>query len=291
VEAFGSTEPSLDAEGIEMAGAFLAEIGLTDTRLALNSVGCPACRPAYREKLRAALAPRRAELCEDCHRRLDENPLRILDCKAGCRRLLEGAPVLLDTLDETCRVHFEAVRRCLDLLGVRHEVDPHLVRGLDYYVRTTFEIEGASLGAQNALLGGGRYDGLVEELGGPRVPGFGFACGLDRIVLSLAPGRGNAGDGVDLFLAVSGAEAFEKALVLAQALRRRGLAVERDSDPGKSLKAQTRRADALGARFVLYLGEQELRRNVYTLKRLASGEQSERSAEDLDRLVAEVARG
>src|SRR5262249_11500560 len=192
VESFGSPAPSQDAEVIQMATAMLSEMDIVATDLVLNSVGCETCRPAYRESLRRYLAPHRDDLCSDCQRRYRENPLRILDCKVGCRRFLEGGPTLLDSLDPDCREHFDAVRRDLRLLGVNFGVDPLLVRGLDCYVRTTFEILGESLGAQNAILGGGRYDGLVKALGGPPVPGFGFASGLERLVLSLPEATGES---------------------------------------------------------------------------------------------------
>jgi histidyl-tRNA synthetase len=209
----------------------------------------------------------------------------------GCRRFLEGAPTLLESLDPKCRDHFDSVRRTLDLLEVPYRIDPLLVRGLDYYVRTTFEILGASLGAQNALLGGGRYDSLVQELGGPEVPGFGFASGLERLVLALpeatAEGRGRP----DLFIAALGEKAYPAAVKLARDLRRRGLRVELDPAPGRSGKAQTRRADQLGARRMIFLGDEELAKGTLTLKEMAGGTQSERPAADLDRLVKELSGG
>ncbi len=290
VEVFGSGEPALDAEVIEMSAVFLEELGIRETDLAVNSVGCEVCRPVYRERLREFLAPRFAELCADCQRRYRENPLRILDCKAGCRRLLEGSPTLLETLDPACRDHFESVRRYLDLLGVPYRVEPHLVRGLDYYMRTTFEILGAALGAQNALLGGGRYDRLVQELGGPPVPGIGFASGLDRLVLSLPPGTGEEGRGPDFFVAVHGAAAFDKALKLARDLRRRGAWVEMDPMPGKSLRAQTRRADQIRARRILFLGEEEIQKGVVTVKNLEGGNQWQVPESELGRLAEEFPR-
>jgi len=291
VEAFGSVEPAVDAEVIEMSTVFLQELGIPDTDLAINSVGCETCRPAYRERLREFLAPRLDELCPDCRRRYQENPLRILDCKAGCRRFLDGSPTLLETLDTPCRDHFEAVRRCLEHLGVPHRIEPHLVRGLDYYMRTTFEVLTATLGAQNALLGGGRYDHLVEDLGGPSVPGIGFASGLDRLILSLAPGAGEAAAGPDFFVAVQGAASFDQALRLVRDLRRRGAWAEMDSNPGRSLRAQTRRADQLRARHILFLGEDEIRKGVLTVRRMEGGSQWEVPASDLERLMGEVSLG
>jgi histidyl-tRNA synthetase len=290
VEAFGSEAAALDAEVIEMSLAFLHELAISGTSLQVNSVGCEKCRPVYRERLREALAGKLGELCEDCQRRYRENPLRILDCKVGCRRFLEGAPTLLESLDEGCIAHFSEVRGHLDRLGVAYEVNPSLVRGLDYYVRTTFEVLGSSLGAQNALLGGGRYDGLVEALGGPSAPGFGFASGVDRLVLSLPQSSEGKRTGPDLYIATLTREALDPALLLARDLRRKDLRVELEPSPGKSPKAQARRADRLGARHLLFLGEDELKRGVWTLKGMEEGTQVELPASDLEGLVKELRR-
>jgi len=288
IEAFGSLEPAVDAEVMEMAMAFLGALGIREMELAVNSVGCETCRPTYRERLREFLAPHLPDLCQDCQRRYHENPLRVLDCKAGCRRFLEGSPTLLETLDPACREHFESVRRYLDLLEVPYRVEPTLVRGLDYYVRTTFEVLGASLGAQNALLGGGRYDRLVQDLGGPSVPAIGFASGLDRLILCLPAEVGETARGPDFFVAVHGTGALEPAIRLARDLRRCGAWVEMDPHPARSLRAQTRRADQLRARHILFLGEEEIQRGVLTVKRLEGGEQWEVPMTGLDRLMSEV---
>ncbi len=288
VEAFGTDAAALDAEVIEMAMAYLRELRIDPVALVINSVGCEKCRPVYRDKLREALADKVEQLCSDCQRRYRENPLRILDCKVGCRRFLEHAPTILDTLDEACRLHFETLKRCLDRLEVPYRIDPLLVRGLDYYMRTTFEVLGASLGAQNALLGGGRYDSLVEEMGGPAVGGFGFAAGLDRLVLSLPEDQAQDA-GPDVFVACLGEPAAERGMTMVRDLRRRGLWAEWDPTPGRSLKAQARRADRLGARYLAFLGDDELRRGTLTLKTLAGGEQREVPL-DPDTLAKELAR-
>ncbi len=290
VEAFEPNEPSVDAEIIEMSVAFLTELGITATDLVINSAGCnlPHCRQAYRGLIQEALASHVEELCPDCRRRLRENPLRILDCKAGCRRFLNELPTLLERQGPECRDHFNETRRHLDLLEVQYRVDPQLVRGLDYYVQTTFEITGKSLGAQNALLGGGRYDGLVEALGGPPLGGFGFASGLERLILSLPPGVGEPGPGPDLYIATLGRAADEHAMLIARELRKRGLWVEWDPDPERSLKAKSRRAGQRQARYILFLGEDEIRRGVLTLKRMDGGVQTEIDASDLNRLTREV---
>jgi len=286
VEAFGSDAPALDAEVMDMAVTLLDALGIRDSSLILNSVGCEDCRAVYREKLKAALADKVDELCADCQRRYRENPLRILDCKVGCRRFLAAAPTILESLDESCRAHFQAVRDHLDRLEVPYRVDPLLVRGLDYYVRTTFEVLGASLGAQNALLGGGRYDGLVKSLGGPDVPGFGFASGLDRLVLSL-PEDAASRRGPDLFVATLGKEAWEKALRLVRDLRRKDLWIEWELAPDRSPKAQARRADRLQARHLLFLGEEELKKGTWTVKKMEEGSQKEIPG-NLESLIEEI---
>ena len=289
VEAFGSDAAALDAEVIEMAMAMLRELQIDPVSLVINSVGCEKCRPVFRDKLKEALSDKVDQLCSDCQRRYRENPLRILDCKVGCRRFLEGGPTILDSLDDECRLHFETLKRCLERLEVPYRVDPLLVRGLDYYMRTTFEVLGASLGAQNALLGGGRYDSLVAEMGGPPVGGFGFAAGLDRLVLSLPAAEAEA-SGPDVFVACLGEPARERGMMLVRDLRRRGLWVEWEPTPGKSLKAQARRADRLRARVLAFLGDEELARGTLTLKTLAGGEQRETPAADPDALAKELER-
>jgi histidyl-tRNA synthetase len=272
VEVLGGDHPAIDAEVLEMLVAFLARIGLTEVDLALNSVGCPVCRPGYRAALQAFLRPRLADLCDDCRRRTETNPLRCFDCKVPAdRQILDRAPVIADHLCEECRRHFAQVRTHLEAFGVPHRLDPRLVRGLDYYRRTAFEVSLPTLGAQNALLGGGRYDGLVEELGGPAVPGFGFAVGEDRLVMSIpdtAP-RPEAEPGV--VVVALGEPAIAGGLRLARTLRGQGRTVVLDPRPGRSLKAQLRHAQGRGAAFVLILGDQEVERGEVTLKRMSDG--------------------
>lgn len=288
VEVFGSEEPTVDAEVIEMAMSFLFGLGIAQPDLAVNSVGCQECREVFRGKFREFLSPLTDKLCQDCQRRFQENPLRILDCKKGCTELTRSAPTLLDTLDPDCRAHFDRVLSYLNLLGIGYRVEPKLVRGLDYYTRTTFEILGGSLGAQNALLGGGRYDGLVRELGGPPVAGLGFASGLERLILSIPEEMPKSLRAPDLYVATRGEAAVEQALPLIRDLRHRGFWVEMDPSPSRSLKAQSRRAGNLGARYLLFLGENELAQGIFTVKNMESGKQMELPANDIERLAQEL---
>jgi len=272
-EVFGDPGPGCDAEMIDMLVTFLKSIGVPDIEVLVNSIGSGETRARYRELLRAHLEGK--VVSEDSQRRLEQNPLRILDSKdprdqAAC----EGAPSILDALGDEDRKHFDDFRRLLDTLGVAYRVEPKLVRGLDYYTRTLFEIKGAKqkLGAGDTLLGGGRYDAMVEELGGPSVPALGFAAGIDRLLIAGEPS--GAEPAVDAFIAPLGDVAVGHALALARELRTRGVAVEADTRGG-SLKSLLRRANALGARLVLILGEGELARGVVALKDLAGHAQEE----------------
>ena len=272
-EVTGVTNPRIDAQVLVMLCHFFAELGLTEPALQINSLGCPECRPAYRAALTTFLLERRELLCDDCRRRLETNPLRALDCKAtGCGEATVGAPSVLDHLCGGCDDHFSAVRRHLEATGTPYAINSRMVRGLDYYTRTTFELVTGLLGSQSAVAAGGRYDGLIEELGGPKLPGIGFALGVERVALLLA------GEGVakapDLFIAAHGEAAGDEAFRLMTLLQRRGCRVEIDYE-GKSLKSQMRRADKLGARFSLVLGESELASRRGMLKAMAAGTQEE----------------
>ncbi len=272
VEVLGAAEPLVDAETIEMVENFLDALGIEDRELVLSSVGDHRCRPAYREELRAWLEPRLHRLCGDCHRRFEENPLRVLDCKIDeDRQLLAEAPVLLDTLCADCESHLAEVRRLLDRWGTGYRIDPRLVRGLDYYERTVFEVVSGRLGAQNAILGGGRYDGLVEELGGPAIPGFGFAMGMERTIL-LLPEKRIPDERVDVALIALGAEGWEASVELARRLRAAGVAA---STPvvERPMGAQLKRADKTGARFAVFVGRDEIAAGRYGFKDLSTGRQ------------------
>ncbi len=271
-EVLGSADPRADAETIQLVELLLDELGIRERELVLGSVGDPTCREPYRARLRAWLDPRLPTMCEDCRRRADENPLRVFDCKVEHdRRVLSEAPALLDGLCGACAEHFAAVRGVLDAAGVSYRIDPRIVRGLDYYRRTVFETLAVRLGAQNAILGGGRYDGLVEQLGGPALPGFGFAMGMERAVLLLDAARVPVAR-ADAILVPLGAEGLAPAHALAARLRRAGCAVL-TTLVERPLGAQMKRADRARTRFAVFVGPDEIARGTYGVKDLASGVQ------------------
>jgi histidyl-tRNA synthetase len=271
VEVFGVTSPSIDVEVIELSLAYLEGCLLTKYELVLNSVGDAKCRPAYVETLRTALRAQKDKLCPDCQRRTETNPLRVLDCKVpDDQPVIDALPKISDHLCPECREHFAEVQRELVLLGIPYRLSHRLVRGLDYYVRTTFEVLSGELGAQNSVLGGGRYDGLVEQLGGPDIPGIGFALGMERLVMT-TPAVSVEGR-CDVFLAPLAAGARDFALGLQRRLRRAGLRVLMDHE-GRGLKSQMKRADRLGARFVAIMGEDELAQSRWTIRDMKSSTQ------------------
>jgi histidyl-tRNA synthetase len=269
-EAFGIAEPAIDAEQIAMVQDWLSRLGVT-AALKLNSVGDPACRPAYLADLRAYLDAHAGELCGDCRERAQKNPLRVLDCKVPtCQPVLQAAPQLLARLCEPCASHFAAVRAGLDALGVVYTVEPRLVRGLDYYVRTAYEFSSDALGAQSAVAGGGRYDGLVETLGGPPTPGVGFALGAERLALILeALGRPIPFRPPAVFLVSADAAGAAAVLRISSELRRGGVACDLDARGGK-LARQFKQAERVGARFALVLGSRELEAGEANLKEMAT---------------------
>ena len=287
-EVFGRDDPLSDAELLVMLRRYLDAVGARDTRLELNSVGDARCRPAYRERLREFGLGELARLCPDCHRRLDRNPLRILDCKVeGCREVVARAPVILDSLCDDCRAHFDRVRAFVDQEHVPYTVNARLVRGLDYYCRTAFEAVSGHLGAQNAVGGGGRYDGLVAALGGPDVPGIGFALGVERLATVAVNEEADAPAPVAAVLPLED-RAAAPALALATRLRDHGLPVLLEPS-GRSLKALLRAADRRHARLALILGEEELRAGRVTVRDLARHE-DRRLALGLDAGGVELAR-
>jgi histidyl-tRNA synthetase len=272
VEVLGSAEPLVDAETIQMVEAFLDELGVGAHELVLGSVGDATCRPGYRAALKEWLEPRLGQLCEDCQRRSEENPLRVFDCKLERdQQLLSAAPVMLEMLCDPCVAHFAEVRRILDRYGIQYRVEPRLVRGLDYYERTVFEVLSDRLGAQNAILGGGRYDGLVEELGGPSIPGLGFAMGIERTIL-LLPERAGTTPGFDVALVALGREGWEAAVEMARRFREARLSVVMPVVE-RPMGAQLRRAAKVGARFAIFVGADEIAAGQYGVKDLGSGDQ------------------
>jgi histidyl-tRNA synthetase len=271
VEVFGVKDPAVDAEVIDLAWTLVRELGIGDAELLINSVGDEKCRPAFSKALVDALGGNVSKLCADCQRRAQTNPLRIFDCKVPQDQpIIDSLPHADDYLCEECRAHFDAVKRHLSAAGIPFRVSHRLVRGLDYYTRTTFEILGASLGAQNALLGGGRYDGLVKRLGGPERPGIGFAAGLERMVLAM-PDPAGARDG-GLFVAAIGDEARDASIALLAELRRAGLVAQMEYD-ARGVKAQLKRADRLGASRTVIVGGDELARGEVTVRDMKTGEQ------------------
>ncbi len=273
-EVIGSESPAVDAEVIEMVVEILSRCGLEGFHLILNSVGCKECRPKFIAKLKEELATKASQLCEDCQRRSTTNALRVLDCKIPHDQpIIETLPSILDHLCEACAKHFAAVRMFLDDRGIAYEVRPRLVRGLDYYMRTTFEVVHGALGAQNSVLGGGRYDGLAESLGS-RVhsPGIGFSIGEDRLVMSVQEAQPNAVHGsIDLYIAPMGENALRHSTALARDLRRHGVRVDLAFE-GK-LKRAMELANKLNARYTLIVGDNEISSGFYALKNMASGEQ------------------
>lgn len=271
-EAIGVEDPKIDAQILLMLHRYFEHIGISAISLEINSLGCPACRPDYRQQLIHFLEARLQQLCSECQRRYQNNPLRVLDCKMeSCRVATDGAPSMIEHLCGDCDSHFRQVKHYLSLLAVPFTVNPRMVRGLDYYVRTTFELVTDQLGSQNAVAAGGRYDGLIQSLGGPPLPGIGFAIGLERLVLMLAD-RQQVNAGPQLFIAALGEAAAEQAFVLMSQLQAKGIRVEMDY-LGKSLKAQMRRADKLGAAHTLILGDEEIRSKEAQLKTMADSSQ------------------
>ncbi len=280
VEMFGAAEPVADAQVIAMGLSALHRLGLADAGLQLNSIGCPGCRAEYRKALTEYFAAYRDQLCETCLSRLDRNPMRILDCKSPeCQEIAKGAPKITDYLCEDCQAHFDKVQEYLTALGIEYELDPRLVRGLDYYTRTVFEFPSKSLGF--ALGGGGRYDGLVEELGGKPTPGLGFGMGLDRILMALEaqetafpePER------CEVYIASMGEKALEKALVLINTLHECGISADCDLC-ARGLKAQMKYADRIGAKFTIVIGDDELESGKAELKNMKTGEKKKISLDD-----------
>ena len=276
VEALGSQDPALDAEVLTLAMEFYRRLGITDTELRINSVGCPVCRPAYRDTLVEYARPLLDQMSDDNRRRFGENPLRMLDSKEERdRRALADSPKLLDNLCDECLGHFGSLRHYLEMLGVPYCVDMNLVRGFDYYTKTAFEILSPELGAHNVIGGGGRYDGLVEELGGPPTPGIGFGIGTERCLLVLDQLRIQLpldDERPAVFVAALGENARPAAIRLLDELRRGGIASEMDY-AGRSLKSQMRQADKLGVRFVCLLGDDEVAQGVVSLKPMDGGAQ------------------
>jgi len=280
-EVIGIDDPKIDAQLLAMLSHYFETTKIPDVSLQINSLGCPECRPNYRAVLIDFLEQRLSCLCADCQRRYTSNPLRVLDCKVpGCREATVDAPAMLDNLCIGCETHFDQVKGHLAALEVNYTVNARMVRGLDYYTKTTFEMVTGSLGAQNAVAAGGRYDGLIRDLGGPELPGIGFAIGLERLALMLGEQSIQA-PRPELFIATLGEAATNAGFSLLTRLQRHGIPVEMEYT-GKSLKAQLRRADKLKARRVLILGDDELQRGVSQLRYMDESRQEEVRLDSLE---------
>lgn len=277
IECFGATSPLADAEMISLAKQIFDELGVKDLHLELNSIGCPECRAEYHKALKEYFSQYKDKLCDTCNDRLERNPMRILDCKSPvCSEIAKGAPVVLDYLCDECREHFQKVKSYLDAANIEYIVNPQIVRGLDYYTKTVFEFVSDAIGSQGTVCGGGRYDGLLEELGGQHTPSLGFAMGLERLQLVMEaqecdfpePSR------PDLFIVAMGEKATLKAVEIAKDMRDEGFSVVYDLN-GRSLRAQMKYADKLGAKFNVVIGDNEVENKVVSLKDMATGESSE----------------
>jgi histidyl-tRNA synthetase len=277
IEALGSRDPAIDAEVIFLGMQYLNSVGITSGELKINSVGCPVCAPVYKDALRKSVEPYLAELCESCRTRYDANPLRMLDCKVpNCRELTEHVPHITEHLCDDCSEHLKSVLHYLDLLGIAYTLDPRLVRGLDYYTKTAFEVVSSDLGAQSTVLGGGRYDGLVEELGGPPTPAVGFGSGIERQLVILDA------QGIEMpvnahpaaFVITLGDSAREAGVKVLADLRRAGVAAAMDYS-GKSMKAQMRSADRDRAKYAIIIGEDELARGQVKIRNMETREETD----------------
>lgn len=282
LEMVGSKSARADAEVICLAKTLLDTLGLKNIELNINSIGCPTCRKKYHEALRAFFADRKEELCDTCKSRLEKNPMRILDCKSHvCQEIAKNAPVITDYLCEECSTHFDDLKKYLTSLGIAYSINPKIVRGLDYYTKTVFEFVTTEIGAQGTVCGGGRYDGLVEELGGKPTPSLGFAMGIERILLLMEKQGAEflPEKELDLYIAPMDESAVTKAMQLAREAREAGYTVEYDLME-RGLKAQMKYADKKGAAFTMVLGENELNSGTAKLKNMQTGEQTEISIED-----------
>ena len=277
VECFGTASALADAEIIALAKSIFDTLGVRDLSLEINSIGCPKCRAEYHKALKEYFASRKDELCDTCKGRLDRNPMRILDCKSPiCHEIAQGAPVVIDYLCDECKEHFEKVQKYLDAQNIEYKINPQIVRGLDYYTKTVFEFVSNSIGAQGTVCGGGRYDGLVEELGGQHTASLGFAMGLERLML-LMEAQGcefPQAEKPDLFIVALGEKATLKALEIAKDMREEGFSALLDLNQ-RSIRAQMKYADKLGAKFNVVIGDNEVENKIAKLKNMQTGEETE----------------
>lgn len=282
IEVFGTQNPSADAEVISLVNGLFEILGLSKIRLEINSIGCPKCRSKYHEKLREYFSQYKDKLCDTCLGRLERNPMRIIDCKSPvCSEIAKDAPKMIDFLCEECEEHFEKVKSYLDIAGVKYEVNPTIVRGLDYYTKTVFEFVSDNIGAQGTVCGGGRYDGLIEELGGQHTPSLGCAMGIERLLLLIESSGVEIPkpDTCDLYIASMGENASLKAFALAEEVRKSGLSAQCDI-VGRGLRPQMKFADKIGAKFSVVLGDNEIEENKAEVKNMETGEKTPVSLTD-----------
>ena len=283
VEMLGAAHPAADAEVISLANEIFAFLGVEGIELQLNSIGCPECRKNYHAALKEYFEARKDELCPTCLGRLEKNPMRILDCKSPvCKEIAEGAPAIIDYICDDCSKHFESVKKYLDKMNIEYSVNPRIVRGLDYYTRTVFEFVSTDIGAQGTVCGGGRYDGLIEELGGPHVPSLGFGLGTGRLLM-LLEAQGielPKPSGCDIYIAPMGENASYEAAAIVADLRAGGISAQTDV-VGRSLKAQMKYADKIGAKYTMVLGDDEISSGKAKIKNMDSGEATETELADL----------
>lgn len=286
VELFGASNAAADAEIIAVAHTLIKELGIKNTSLHINSIGCPKCRPAYRDALKKYFESNKDKLCDTCKTRLETNPLRILDCKSPvCSEIAANAPKTTDNLCDECKTHMSELECYLHEMGIEYEIDPHIVRGLDYYSRTVYEFIASDIGAQSTILGGGRYDGLIKDLGGPDLAGIGFAAGITRLILAMEKSGVNIENqnSPALYIAAMGKEAEKYAMGIVSKLRHEGIYAETDL-VGRSLKAQMKYADKKNARYTLIIGDTELQNKEAQLKNMISSDQKMISLEDISQL-------
>ncbi len=283
VEVFGAGAPAADAEVISVANEIFAFLGVENLQLEINSIGCPECRKNYHKALKEYFESKKENLCETCLERLEKNPMRILDCKSPvCKEITADAPVILDYVCDECKSHFESVQKYLDVMNIEYKVNPKIVRGLDYYSRTVFEFVSNDIGAQGTVCGGGRYDGLVEELGGPHTPALGFGMGIERLLLLLKAQNIEipAPSSCDLYIAPMGDAASLEAMKIVSELRANGVSAQTDV-VGRSLKAQMKYADKIGAKYTMVLGDNEIAEGKAKIKDMNTGEATEAELADL----------
>ncbi len=282
LEMAGSQAPSADAEVISLAKSILDRLGLKNIELYINSIGCPTCRAKYHGALRSYFEARKDELCETCHERLEKNPMRILDCKSPvCQEIAKDAPVILDYLCEECSDHFEKLKKYLTSLNIDFKVNPKIVRGLDYYTKTVFEFVTTEIGAQGTVCGGGRYDGLIEQLGGQKVPALGFAMGIERLLIVMDKQNSEflTPRTCDVYFATMGDNALEKAMQISHELREFGYRAEFDL-MGRGIKAQMKYANKIGSAFTVVIGDNELEKGSVKVKEMETGNEVEISLDD-----------